>query len=395
MKKNILFIINNLHCGGAEKALISLLESLDYSKVNVDLYLFKHEGLFLSKVPQKVTLLNEPSYYKLFDMPIKKALTSAITRGKTKLAFNRLKSGIIFKSEKNKAKCEQRVWKYIRRSLEEVDKEYDLAVGYLEKSPVYFCIDKVKAKIKVGFIHNDYKELGMDPRYDQKYFNKLDWIYTVSKECANVLRQTFPHFKQKIRVMHNILSTKVIQSMAEGEIKISDEGIMICSVGRLNSQKGFDLAIGACKRLVDEGINIKWYVVGEGDERKNLEKLIHEKKLKENFFLLGIKENPYPFVKAAEIYVHPSRFEGKSIAIDEAKILIKPIIVTNFSTAIDQIEHEHNGLIVGMQEESISEGIKRLLTDKKLKNELIDNLLKEEKGTESEIDKIYDLIKVV
>ncbi|WP_417898974.1 glycosyltransferase [Bacillus haimaensis] len=392
MKKSILFVINNLNCGGAEKALISLLETLDYSKVNVDLYLFKQEGMFLSKVPIEVNILDEPKLYDIFNMPIKKALFTALRSGRLSLAINRLLAGYVFKYEKNGAKCEQRVWKYKKKSLDKIPKDYDLAVGYLEKGPIYFCVDMVNAKTKVGFIHNDYVELGMKPKYDQEYFRELDWIYTVSNECANVLEQTFPHYKQKINVMHNIISTKVLHRLAKEELKFNLEGIKICSIGRLNAQKGFDLAIGACKRLVDEGINIKWYVLGEGEEREKLEKLINENNLWNHFFLLGLKENPYPYVKTADIYVQSSRFEGKSIAIDEAKILHKPIVVTNFSTSRDQIDHEKNGLIVGMGEKEIAEGIKRLIEDKKLKDSLVQNLLEQDLGTETEINKLYSII---
>lgn len=392
MKKSILFVINNLNCGGAEKALISLLETIDYTKFSVDLFLFKQEGIFLSKVPQNVNILDEPKLYSIFDMPIITAVCTALKAGKLSFALNRLRAGVIFKSEKNNAKCEQKVWKYKKSIFKKLTKDYDLAIGYLEKGPIYFCIDKVKAKTKVGFIHNDYKELGMDPKYDNKYFEQLDWVYTVSKECANVLEQVFPEFKPKINVMYNIISPKVLHRLAQEELNLNLEGIKICSVGRLNAQKGYELAIGACKILVNEGVNIKWYVIGDGEERSNLEKLIIENNLQNHFYLLGIKENPYPYIKSADIYVQSSRFEGKSIAIDEAKILHKPIIVTNFSTSRDQIEHEKNGLIVEMKEEEIAEGIKRLIVDRKLKNSLIENLLGQDLGTETEINKLYSII---
>ncbi|WP_078428906.1 glycosyltransferase [Alkalihalobacterium alkalinitrilicum] len=392
MKKNILFVMNNLNCGGAEKALISLLETIDYSLYNVDLYLFKHEGIFFNKIPNKVKLLKEPTEYKFFDMPIKTALINLIKQGKINSAVSRVRAGYIFNTENNRAQCEQRVWKHLSNSLSPVNKEYDVAIGYLEKNPIYFCVDKVQAKKKIGFIHNDYIKLGMDPSIDLHYFNKLDKIVTVSNECADVLKQEFPMYQGKIDVMFNIISPNVIHKMSKEKVYLKDKILKIVSVGRLNYQKGYELAIEACNYLVKNGFQFKWFVIGEGEERTNLESLIRANNLDESFILLGLKENPYPYIKEADIYVQTSRFEGKSIAIDEAKILQKPILVTNFSTAKDQINHGENGLIVEMNGSSIAEGIQKLIKDQGLRNKLIANLSKEKLGTEEEIEKLYDFI---
>lgn len=395
MKKNILFAINNLNCGGAEKALISLLETIDYSMYNVDLFLFKHEGLFFNKIPKQVNLLEEPYEYQYFDMSIKTAIKDSIKKGRLDIAFSRVCAGYIFKVETNRARCEQRVWKYISKSLKNICKRYDVAIGYLEKNPVYFCIDKVNANKKIGFIHTEYDKLGMDSEIDLNYFDKLDNIVTVSEECSNVLKQRFPLYKQKVEVMYNIVSPSVIHNMSLEKIDFSHIGIKLVSVGRLNPYKGFEMAIEACKSLIESGYDVKWYVIGEGEERVKLERMIKENDLQEIFILLGMKENPYPYIREADIYVQPSRFEGKSIAIDEAKILYKPIVVTNFSTATDQIQNEENGLIVDMDAQSIFEGIKRLIDDKELRRKLIESLTNESLGTETEIQKLYELIKVV
>ncbi|MFC0560074.1 glycosyltransferase [Halalkalibacter alkalisediminis] len=394
MKKNILFVMNNLTCGGAEKALISLLETIDYAKFNVDLLLFKQEGLFLSQIPPEVNLLAEPCGYKYFDMSIKTAIKDCIQKGQFDIVFSRLKAGYIFRTEENKAICEQKVWKCLSNILQSIQKEYDVAIGYLEKSPVYFSIEKVNAKKKIGFIHNDYNKLGMDPKIDEYYFSKLDNILTVSEECARVLRSKFPQYKNKVDVMYNIVSPAVLNKLSTEKIDIVKSGVTLVSVGRLTQQKGFELAVKACKNLVKNGYDVKWYVIGEGEERVTLERLIIENDLLENFILLGLKENPYPYIKAADIYVQPSRFEGKSIAIDEAKILNKPIVVTNFSTVTDQISNNQNGLIVEMNPKAIAGGIKRLIDNVSIRNSLKENLLKEELGTESEIQKLYDLFRV-
>ncbi|MGG0722222.1 glycosyltransferase [Bacillus mycoides] len=393
MKKDVLFVINNLNCGGAEKSLISLLNTMDYSRYNVDLFLFKHEGLFLNKIPKQVNVLEEPLEYQLFDMPIKAAIMKCLRQGRLDIALSRVCAGYIFKSEKNKARCEQRVWRYLSKSLQNISKKYDVAIGYLEKNPVYFCIDKVNANKKIGFIHTDYDKLGMDPNIDMGYFRSLDHIVTVSEECANVLKQRFSIYNDKIGVIHNIVSPSTINKMSQEKVDLERKGVKLVSVGRLSHEKGFDLAIEACKNLVGDGYEIKWYIIGEGEGRGKLEKMIEENHLQDHFLLLGLKENPYPYIREADIYVQPSRFEGKSIAIDEAKILHKPIVVTNFSTAKDQIKNEENGLIIDMDAHSLSEGIKKLIHNEELRNKLIKNLSDEELGTESEIKKLYTLFE--
>lgn len=391
MKKSLLFIMSNLGCGGAEKALISLLQTIDYSKYDVDLLLFTKKGLFLNKVPKEVNILDEPFGYKYYDMSIKKVIVELIKKGRIKDLLGRLSSIYIYKTEKDLSRCNQRAWKYISSMFGKLNKEYDVAIGYLEGHPIYYCIDNVKAKKKIGFVHNDYDKLGLNPIGDRYYFKYLDKIVTVSNECAEVLKYRFPEYKDRVEIMHNIISPKVIENMSLENIDLEKENIILVTVGRLNKQKGYDLAIEACKLLIDNGYDLQWYVIGEGSERQELERLIKNYNLEEKFILLGLKDNPYPYIKQADIYVQTSRFEGKSIAIDEAKILHKPIVVTNFTTVKDQIENEINGLVTEMNSESIYKGIVRLINNTNLRKKLVENLEKEFLGNDNEINKFYSL----
>lgn len=193
-------------------------------------------------------------------------------------------------------------------------------------------------------------------------------------------------------MMYNILSEKAIQNIANDRIEDLDSAINLVTIGRLSHQKGFDIAIKAAAILVEKGYDVKWYVLGEGEERIALEQSIKEHKLTANFILLGIKENPYPYINNATIYVQPSRFEGKSLAIDEAKILHKPILTANFTSAKDQIESGINGLIVPLNEQSIADGIIELIENTALRTSFISNLKKHHYGTESEIQKLYQII---
>ncbi|MFC0216461.1 glycosyltransferase [Paenibacillus chartarius] len=395
MRKKLLFIMNNLDCGGAEKALVSLLETIDYDRYEVDLFLFKHHGLFFANLPKQVRLLEEPPEYAYFDMSLKQALTECLKRGKIGTVVSRAAFGYIFKTETNRAVCDQRVWPHISRAMKPVKKKYDAAIAYLEKNPIYYCVDKIDASVKIGFIHNDYDKLGMDAERDLPYFKQLDRIVTVSDQCAQVLKNRFPAQKNKIDVMYNIVSPAMIHQLAESDSDaklMSKDRVNLVSVGRLVEQKGFDMAVEACKELIRDGYPVTWYVIGEGENRAQLEEQIARHQLQDVFVLLGIRENPYPFLRQADVYVQPSRFEGKSIALDEAKILHKPIVVTNYSTVHDQIEHEKNGYIVDMNATALSEGIRKVVDDEALRNKLVRQLQSEKLGTEAEIDKLYEWV---
>ncbi|MDQ0242557.1 glycosyltransferase involved in cell wall biosynthesis [Bacillus fengqiuensis] len=397
MKKNLLFVMPSLSAGGGEKSLVNLLSQVDYDLYNVDLFLLNHDGIFMDFVPKEVRVLSLPDVYQVFTLPLFQSIMKLFFKGNISLAYNRAMFAINNRRAKNTAIREQYSWKYFSKSLHEIEQKYDAAIGFLEKTSTYFCVDKVKASKKIGWVHIDYDKLGMDPFFDADYFKELDSIVTVSEECANILKERFPDEKNKVNVIYNIVSPTMINKMAnQASTNVYDKKeneIIILSIGRLHYQKGFETAIAACRKLIDKGYNVRWNVIGEGDEREKLTNLIKENHLENHFKLLGLKSNPYPYIKQADIYAQTSRFEGKSIAIDEAKILSKPIVVTNFSTAKDQINDDVDGLIVEMNPEGIVDGIERLINDQDLRGKLINNLSQLKLGTEEEIEKLYKLLK--
>lgn len=394
MKKNILFIIPSLGAGGGEKSLINLLSQFDFNKYNVDLFLLNHNGLFMDFIPKEVNVINIPEDVKVFNKNLKESLIESLSNGKIKLAYSRLMFCI--KNRINTVgKGEQYAWKYLRKAIGKLDKRYDAAIGYLEKTSNYICVDCVQADKKICWIHNDYRKLDLDKEFDKKYFKKLNYLITVSEECESILKSEFPEEKNKIKLIYNIVSKKAIETLAQEKLdedEMPKDKINILSIGRLHEQKGFDMAIEACKILIDKGYTVCWSIIGEGVEREKLELLIEKNNLKESFKLLGLKSNPYKYIKACDIYAQPSRYEGKSVAIDEVKILCKPIVVTNFSTVYDQIENNVTGIISKMNSNGICNGIEELLINHKLKNKIVMNLNSLQLGNEDEIKKIYELL---
>jgi glycosyltransferase involved in cell wall biosynthesis len=394
-KKDIVFIMNNLNCGGAEKALVSLLQSLDYSKYNVDLFLFKKEGIFLNKIPYEVNILDEPLEYGFFDMSIKKAIFKNLIKGNFKTIYNRICAGFVLKYEKNSTVAEQKMWRYLSSSMKILPKKYDVAIGYLEKTPNYFCIDKVKAKKKIAFIHTDYKQSKMDSSIDGPYFLKFNTIVTVSDICKEVLIEIFPNIEHKFKTMNNIISSTAITKLASEKVVLDKCGITLMSIGRLNTTKGYDFAIKACKILSDRGLKFKWFILGDGEERKTLETEIKKYHLEKTFVLLGETENPYSFLDKADIFVHTARFEGYGIVITEAKILKKPMLLTDFNTSKTHIHNGINGYIVALEPQEIADGLEKLIIDENLRKQFSNALAQHDYGTENEIESFYSLIKTV
>jgi len=393
MKKKLVFVIPSLAAGGGEKSLVNLLNTIDYGRFEVDLVLLHRTGIFLKMLSKAVHLVDLNDEFAIFSKPLPQSLVTFLKLGKVTLAIHRLLFFLKNSGIKNKAVAEQSSWEDIRESIKTLPKHYDVAIGFLEKSSIYFAVDCITADKKIGWIHTKYSSSGMNADFDELYFEKLSNIVTVSPECLEDLQQNFPKQKDKISILYNIVSPKIIHDLAGQQPEPFDfSKNTLVTVARLSPEKGIDIALETAKILLDSKVDFQWLIIGDGLEKTMLEKKIADCKLEKHFILLGLKENPYFFIKRAAIYVQPSRYEGKSIAIDEAKILNKPIIVTDFTTAADQIDHLKNGIISGMNPDNLAKDIQMLLADKSLQNQLSLHLSQETFGTESEINKLYDLV---
>lgn len=205
----------------------------------------------------------------------------------------------------------------------------------------------------------------------EKVFSRYDNIVCVAKDTAKSFVKRYPDLEHKVQVIYNIIDEVTIRKLAKEEIDIkqNDNSWMLCSVGRLSKQKGFDMAIDVCKILKNDGYKFQWYICGEGEEKENLEKKAKEKDVVDQFILVGNQINPYSYIAKSDIYVQPSRVEGYCITLAEASIIGKPIVTTGFAGAYEQITSGVNGLIVKNDVESIANGIKKLFESKELREE--------------------------
>ena len=271
------------------------------------------------------------------------------------------------------------------------DLTFDLIIDYGGQQQLYYMVDKLDGKKKITFFHNDYSKWPYYYAADRLYYPKVDQILSISQTCVDVLKAYFPDCKDKISVMQNISSPVLITKQANETVDLPIAPLLLVSLGHIMRRKGTDFSIDAAKILQKKGVEFKWMLVGKVVE-KDLIRRIEQEGLADRFVVLGIRSNPYPYIKAADIYVHPARFEGKSIALDEAKILCKPIVVTNFSTVNDQFEDRVNASICEMNGGALADAIIELATNKELCQSYVAYLNAHIVDNSSEVEKLYAFI---
>ncbi|USK31667.1 glycosyltransferase [Bacillus sp. F19] len=399
MKKNIIICLYDMEIGGIERSLINMLENFDYEHYNVDLLIFEHKGEFMKLIPKQVNILPEFSSYSVFRKPIAQCLkeghfATSIVRVLSKYAS-------IMKARKKKFKegsayiQMQLAIKYSSYILPKLNKKYDLAISYAW--PHDLVANNVSAYKKIAWIHTDYSKLEIDNKIDLLTWKKFDYIASISDECTKSFLSKYPSLEDRIALIENISAPNFIIRMAREEITNNEMNISsykILSVGRYSYVKGFDLAIKALRILHDKGLtNIKWFIIGYGGMESELKNLIQENNLLESFILLGKKENPYPYMETCDLYVQPSRYEGKAVTVTEAKILGKPILITNYPTAKSQIEDGIEGIICDLNPKDIATKVEELYRNQMLKDKLTKNIKNNNYSNINELSKIYELIE--
>ena len=391
MKQRILFVIDSLGVGGAEKSLVTLLNLLDYSRFEVDLQLFAYGGVFEQFLPKEVNVLPPLDYTKFLEAPLWKQ----ILQPRKMLARVRY-SMFLRKGSSGHAEKANAYWQTIGKTISPSTKTYDIAIGYGQCLPSLYVIDKCEAKRKYLWVNCIFNLSGAGKGFQQSYYEKADGIACVSSEAKDKMISLYPHLAEKMHLIPDLYDSDIITRMS---LLPSDKSIdhslpVIMTAGRLNKpQKGYDLALGAAKILRDRGVKFRWYAVGEGPYRPEMEAYIGENHLEDTFILLGATPNPYAYMRQCYVYVQTSRHEGFGLTIAEARILNRPVVCTNFEACNMQMKHEQNGLVVDIDPIAIADGIERMLNDDALRTSIIDYLEHEKKGNVEEIEKFYSLIE--
>jgi glycosyltransferase involved in cell wall biosynthesis len=390
LKKKILFVNGHMNVGGVENSLLNVLKSIDYDEYEIDLILFENLGDYANEIPQDVNII----YYDLSKAygPIKQCILDNIK----KRNWFALCLRIIFLLDKiigEKAL-------FFAKPLFNLQRDYDCAIAYR----VGICTDFVgyiiNSKVKVTWWHDgtfDFPDK-LIKRWI-KVFRKFDKIIAVSDSSKKMLLSNINAINNKTITIPNIINVNDIQHKANDTTicDINDnENITLLSVGRLSPEKGMINCVHTCKKLIDNGYFVKWYLIGEGEQRREIEICIKEYHLENHIFLLGAISNPYPYIKNVYLYVHPSLVESLSISVLEALSLNTPVIVAKSMGPMEFIRHEVNGFLVDPTPEGLYKGILSLIGDEKLYN-----LLKKDKSDvlknyspEVIMKKIYDLTKI-
>lgn len=347
MKKKILISCYGLGIGGIEKCLVNMLNHLDMSKYEIDILLMNEELDLKDQIRQKVSFL--PIFEYVYNT--QESRNSIIKGGAVRYILFRLlnKYGIS-------------PWKAFKR----IKTKYDIAIAYSQNDfSAYYVIDKICAERKFLWYHNGaYERSGNLYKRDKKYYVKFDNIIAVSRACKDTLEYKFPNLKEKIIILPNFIDDTQIMQMSNENIEsglFPSGKISLLTVGRMTYEKGPDIAVQVCSRLIRNGFDIVWYWVGDGNERSNIEIKIKELGIEKSFYLLGDRKNPYKYMKRCDIYVQPSRYEAYCTTTNEARILSKTIVATKVGGMDEQIIDQETGYLVDINANVIFENIKELI----------------------------------
>ncbi|MGN1095873.1 MAG: glycosyltransferase, partial [Eubacteriales bacterium] len=351
MKEKMLIIGITMEAAGSERSFLSFASKLDYDKYDVELLLAAREGAFLHLVPPEIKITTMGELGEIFKITKNNAF-SVITRLFIKknpfFVFSLLP--YIIKMRRGgveRAFAANRLWVSLMKKMPRHEGEYDIALAYWGDHTMFYMADKVNAKRKISWLHFDYDEPPREDALYLPYFQECDKIITVSKEIERSLTERFPELSEKTVTFENFVDADEIRTKAEEYTDFREDfsGISILSVGRLCEQKGYDMAIGAVSRLYHEGKNIRYYIIGEGSPEYTefLKECVRKNRAEKCVFFLPRTDNPYKYMARCDIYLQPSRHEGKPIAVEEAKILALPICVTNYKSAREQLENGEKG----------------------------------------------------
>lgn len=388
-------MIYSLNIGGVEKSLLNMIEELVKYNYEITILMLEESGDLLKSVSNGILIETVNDYgniHRILSTSPKKLSSDLLAKGKVLQAFMIIFIRLISKVFRNNIIY----YNFVLRNYPMLEKEYDLAIAYAGPMDFisYFVVNKIRAVRKVQWIHSDITKMKIDKGFTSRIYRKFDKLYAVSKEAREKLIEFIPSVHNKTELFLNLMSYDEIYSKSRDTKGFTDDfdGIRILTIGRLSGEKGQDLTIPILSRLKSDGYNVKWYCIGEGNARKEYERLIVKYGVQNSYILLGSKSNPYPYLDQCDLYVQPSRYEGYCLSLAEAKLLNKPIVTANFVGAKEQIKDGENGLIVNFNEQELYLAIKKLIINENLCSEFTLNLEKAKKNETNQVKTFLDYV---
>lgn len=313
----VLICIDTLTGGGAERQLIEYLKKINCYLFDITLVLIHYEGIYVKEIPEFVRCISAIDFYK-------------------------------------------------DPSVSEI--KYDVEIAFLEGESVKFVAHRKTSSYKIAWIHINLYEYNWSKRFfnsldDQELnYNQMDHIVFVSENCRNGFLKLFTYPKTHTSVIHNQMDIMNIINLSEAYV-VPKSKFTICAVGRLSSEKNFGLLISSVHKLINEGYDLKLWIIGEGCEEKYINELINDLDISNHVELLGFIKNPYPYMLAADIIVSTSYVEGWPLVLYEALCLKKTIIATHSGGSDEILEYGKYGMLVDNNVENVADGIKTFFNE--------------------------------
>ena len=389
-----------MNCAGTEKSFLAFANTIDYDRYDVTLLLARREGKLIDKIPPQIRVITiDERYADMFKLSGANAVGTimhCIVRHHP-LALLRMLPYVVrilaAGSKEKRSGPATELWCSMMRYMPQLDEEYDVCAAYWGDRTMFYMCDKVKAKKKIAWLHFDYGNPPRDDKLYLHYFLQCDGIVTVSERVNEALGSHLPQVADRCVEIDNINDPAAVRGMAEHGDTFTDgyTGLRVLTTARICDQKGQDMAIEALARLISDGVEMKWYFLG-GGEQAEVDALMNRARelgIADRIVLLGTTDNPYTYLRDCDIFALTSRYEGKPITVEEAKMMCKPIMVTNYVSASEQLCGGEYGVIADISADGIYEGLGRLVRDEALRNSLSERLSRENFGNAEQIEKFY------
>lgn len=357
-KRTVLIAVHQLNLGGVQKALISALNAIDYTKNEVTLYVRKNRTDLLSQVNPNVSriVINQDTA-KYYRKPYAIWLQALLKLSRSEAIHEKLNQFIV-----------ESQMKYEKEHYFSDETEYDIAVSYIQSHTAKFVVENINAKRKVMFYHgstDEYHEI------NEKVMQDYDRIICVSPGALEAVKGFYPQYAGKMSCIENYVDADEVRAKAsEFTPDYPKNKLILCSCGRFTSVKGFDLAVEAARNLRDKGLDYVWYFVGDGPDRNKIEALIGKYQLEKYITITGLQSNPYPYIKSCTIYVQPSYEEAQGLSIIEAQILCKPVVSTATAGGQSIINEGINGVLSEIDPVCLADKIHQTANDNALRKRI-------------------------
>lgn len=393
-----------MNCAGTEKSFLAFANTIDYDRYDVTLLLARREGKLLDKIPPRIRVITmDERYADMFKLSGANAVGTimrCIVRHHPFAAFRMLPYVIRILAARTKEKRSgpaTELWCRMMQYMPAQEGEYDVCAAYWGDRTMFYMCDKVKAAKKVAWLHFDYGNPPRDDRLYLHYFRQCDGIVTVSERVNEALCSHLPEVADRCVEIDNINDPAAVRGMAEYGETFSDgyTGLRVLTTARICDQKGQDMAVEALARLIADGVEMKWYFLGGGEEAEVSALMAKAESLgiSDRIVLLGTTDNPYTYLRDCDIFALTSRYEGKPITVEEAKMMCKPIMVTRYVSAAEQLCDGEYGVITDISVDGIYEGIGKLARSEELRREFSDRLSRENFGNADQIEKFYRMVE--